>query len=98
MRRRYTAEEKQQFWQRVQAGASIREAAIQQGITPSLGYHWVQKARSASGPKFARLVRAKVAAPASIAVQIGPATVRVDAGFDAKLLRAVVWALSAADK
>jgi transposase-like protein len=97
MRRRYTPEEKQQFWERVQAGASIREAAIQQGIAPSLGYHWAQKARSASRPKFARLVRATTA-PTLIAVQVGPATVRVETGFDAELLRAVVSALAAGQK
>jgi len=95
MRRRYTTEEKQQFWDQVRAGASVREAARQLGMNPSIGYHWVQQRRKASGPKFARLVAASTA-QASMAIQVGAATLRVEAGFDAEFLRAVVSALSAA--
>ena len=94
MRRRYTAEEKQQLLDQVRAGASVREAATRLGLNPALGYQWVQQARAASAPKFARLVPAS-ATPASIAIEVGGATLRVEAGFDAELLRAVVSALSA---
>ena len=96
MRRRYTVEEKEQFWEQVRAGVSVREAARQLGMNPSIGYHWVQQASKASTPKFARLVAAS-RPQASMAIQVGAVTVRVEAGFDAELLRAVVLALSAVD-
>jgi len=57
----------------------------------------VQKAGKSSAPKFARLVPAGKAAPA-VTIQIGPAALRVEAGFDPELLRAVISALSTGSK
>jgi transposase-like protein len=96
-RRRYTAEEQQQFLEQVRSGASVREAAARLGLNTSIGYRWVQKASSSATPKFARLVSA-AKAPATVTIQVGAATLRVEAGFDADLLRSVISALSVAPK
>jgi len=94
MRRRYTAEQQQQFLEQVRSGISVREAAARLGLNTSIGYRWVQKARGASAPKFVRLVPASTAPPTTVAIQVGAAMVRVEAGFDAELLRAVISALA----
>ena len=93
MRRRYTAEQQQQFLEQVRAGASVREAAARIGVNTSIGYRWVQKSGGSGTPKFARLVPAAKAAPA-VTIQVGAAALRVEAGFDAELLRAVISALA----
>ena len=96
-RRRYTAEEQRQFLEQVRSGASVREAAARLGLNASIGYRWAQKAGNSAKPKFARLVPASKA-PAAVTIQVGAATLRVEAGFDAELLRSVILALSAAPK
>jgi transposase-like protein len=98
-RRRYTAEEQQQFLEQVRSGASVREAAARLGFDTSIGYRWVQKAKAGASdtPKFARLIPASKA-PAMVTIEVGTATLRVEAGFDAELLRSVISALSAAPK
>jgi hypothetical protein len=58
----------------------------------------MQAARQAGAPKFARLVVAGSQPPAAIAIEVGGALVRVEAGFDSELLRAVVSSLSTAAK
>jgi transposase len=95
MRRRFTAEERQRFVDEVRAtGASVREVAERLGLDTSIGYRWMQAARQAGSPTFAKLVPAGSAARGAIALEVGGAVVRVEAGFDAELLRAVVSALS----
>lgn len=97
MRRRFTAEERQRFVDEVRAtGASVKEVAARLGLDTSIGYRWMQAARQAGAPAFAKLVPAGSASRATIAVEVGGAVVRVEAGFDAELLRAVVSALSPA--
>lgn len=49
---------------------------------------------STRAQKFVRLVRAGTSVREGITLQIGAAMIRVEAGFDAELLRAVVSALS----
>jgi transposase-like protein len=98
MRRRFTAEERERFVEEVRAGASVRDAAARRGLNTSLGYRWMQTAGASRGPKFARLVTTATAPPSTITVHVGAATLRVEAGFDADLLRAVVAALSAAPR
>ena len=101
MRRRYTAEERQQFVEQVRSGATVREVAARLGLNSSLGYRWMQLAGAASsskGPRFARLVRASAASVGAITLQVGPVMIRVEAGFDSELLRAVVSALSAGSR
>ena len=95
MRRRFTAEERQRFVDEVRAtGASVREVAERLGLDTSIGYRWMQAARRSGPPTFAKLVPADSTSRATIAVEVGGATVRVEAGFDTDLLRAVVSALS----
>ena len=97
MRRRFTAEERQRFVDEVRAtGASVREVAERLGLDTSIGYRWMQAARQAGVPTFAKLVPVGSTARATMAVEVGGAVVRVEAGFDADLLRAVVSALSPA--
>ena len=99
MRRRYTAEERQRFVDEVRTtGASVKEVAARLGLDTSIGYRWMQAARQGSAPKFARLVIAGPRPPAAIAIEMGGAVVRVEAGFDSELLREVVAALSAASR
>lgn len=95
MRRRYTDEEKRRFVNEVRAGASVKEVAGRRGVDVSMGYRWLQGARDAAVPKFARAVRA---GSSSLAVEVGGAVVRVAPGFDAELLREVVSALSSAGR
>ena len=49
-------------------------------------------------PKFVRLVTGSRQHRGAITVHVGAATMRVEAGFDAELLRAVVSALSAGSR
>ena len=94
-RRRYTVEEQQQFLEQIRSGASVRDAAARLGLNTSIGYRWAQKAGRSAAPKFARLVPASKA-PTALTIQVGAATLRVEAGFDAELLRSVISALSVA--
>ncbi len=95
MRRRFTAEERQRFVDEVRStGASVREVAERLGLDASIGYRWMQAARRSDAPTFAKLVTAATKSRGTIAVEVGGAIVRVEAGFDAELLRAVVSALS----
>jgi transposase-like protein len=99
MRRRFTAEERQRFVDEVRTtGASVKDAAARLGLDSSIGYRWMQAARQAGAPKFARLVVSGSRTPGAIAIEVGGAVVRVEAGFDSELLRAVVSSLSAASK
>ena len=99
MRRRYTAEERQRFVDEVRTtGASVKEVAARLGLDTSIGYRWMQAARATGAPKFARLVVAGSQRPGAIAIEVGGAVVRVEAGFDSELLRAVVSSLSTASR
>ena len=66
------------------------------GICASSAYRWMKEASVASppgAPVFARVVPAREAPRPSLVVQLGRAMIRVEAGFDAVLLRGVVAAL-----
>jgi hypothetical protein len=70
--------------------------AARMGVGASAPDLWVKAARQgnkASKPTFAKLVRASPPS-SSIVLEVGRARVRVEAGFDAELLRPVVSALS----
>lgn len=98
MRKRYTAAERQRFLDEVRdSGESVEAVAKRFGIGKSTAYKWQQRTKGGSSPskpdpkpKFARVVPASRPA---IVVQIGRAMLRVEAGFDAELLRCVVAAL-----
>jgi transposase-like protein len=100
MRRRFTAEERQGFVDDVRAGASVREAAARIGLNTSIGYRWMQAAAKLGAPRFARVVPGAEArrSSAAVVVRVGAATVHVEPGFDADLLRAVISALSTESK
>jgi hypothetical protein len=93
MRKQYTAAEREQFFEAIRAGATVREAAFKVGVTPSTAYLWSKAKPSSEAPRFALLVPA-VKSAASLTVRVGAASVQVEAGFDAALLRDVVTALS----
>lgn len=57
-------------------------------------YLWMKAARTTTRPQFARLIPEPRAVAASLVLRVGGAAIRVDPGFDAELLRAVVSALS----
>jgi transposase-like protein len=92
MRKQYTAAEREQFFEAIRAGASVREAATRVGVTPSTAYLWSKSRPSQDGPRFALLVPAAKSTP-SVTVRVGAASLQVEAGFDAALLRDVVAAL-----
>jgi transposase len=99
MRRRFTAEERQRFVDEVRTtGGSVKEVAARLGVDTSIGYRWMRAARQAGAPKFARLLVAGSQPRGAIAIEVGGALVRVEAGFDSELLRAVVSSLSGGAK
>ncbi len=93
MRKRYTAEQRERLIAEVQAGEAVPVVAARMGVGASAAYLWVKEAREASKPTFARLMSAS-AASSSMVLEVGRARVRVEAGFDAGLLRQVISALS----
>ena len=97
MRKRHTAEEREQLIAEVRATGEIpRVVAERLGVCASSAYRWVKDAASAAtveAPVFARVVPSRATPRAGVVVQLGPASIRVEAGFDAALLRAVVAAL-----
>lgn len=93
MRKRYTAEQREQLIAQVRAGETVPVVAARMGVGASAAYLWIKEAREASKPTFAKLVRA-LPPSSSMVLEVGRARVRVEAGFDAALLRQVVAALS----
>lgn len=76
------------------SGEPIKTVAKRMGVTASTAYLWMKDEPASSGPQFARLVPEPRAGSTSLVVRVGSAGIRVDQGFDAELLRAVVTALS----
>jgi transposase-like protein len=99
MRKRYTAEQREQLIAEVRAtGETAAVVAKRMGVTPSTAYLWLKPAAPApSGPMFARVVpvRSTKTAPVSRLVLEGGAKLHVEHDFDPALLRQVVAALSA---
>lgn len=101
MRKRYTAEQREQLIAEVRAtGDRAGVVARRMGVTPSTAYLWMKAlAPAPSAPVFARVVpaRAPKAAPASgLVIQVGGAKLHVERDFDPALLRQVVAVLSTA--
>lgn len=94
-------EAKAEFFKLLAEGQSVAAAARQVGVHNTVGYYWVKKRGPSKPParvRFAELkpistVRHSPASP-SVQVVVGNAAIRVQAGFDAQLLRQVVSALS----
>ncbi len=97
MRKQYTAEDRARLIAEVRAtGEPVKKVAERLGISVSSAYLWMKNA-PASAPRFAKLVRLQPAA-AELAVRVGAATIRVEPGFDAELLRSVVAALGSGSR
>ena len=94
MRKRHTAEDRARLIAEVRATGEIpRVVAERLGICASSAYRWMKEASAPEAPVFARVVPARAASRPSLVVELGRATIRVEAGFDADLLRGVVAAL-----
>jgi transposase-like protein len=91
MGKRYKAKDRERLVDEVLAGEPVRAVAERLGVTTGTAYLWVKHAREGRAPRFARLVPT---ARSALRVEVGPATIRVEPGFDAALLREVVSALS----
>jgi hypothetical protein len=66
------------------------------GVCVSSAYRWMKEVAGAasSAPVFARVVPARTVKRSGLTIEVGRATIRVEVGFDAELLRGVVDALS----
>lgn len=94
MRKRHTAEERERLIAEVRAtGETPRIVAERLGVCASSAYRWMKEAPVQGAPVFARVVPSRAAARAAVVVQLGQATIRIETGFDAQLLRNVVAAL-----
>ncbi len=72
------------------SGRTLAEFARQRGYSRSALEKWARAERSGEGPEFVRLEVARVG---GLTIEVGEARVRVERGFDAKLLLEVVAAL-----
>jgi transposase-like protein len=93
-------EAKAEFFKLLAEGQSVAAAARQVGVHNTVGYYWVKKRCTSAPPAAVRFAELKPIstvrhAPVSPSVQVvvGDAAIRVEAGFDAHLLRQVVSAL-----
>lgn len=94
MRNQYTAEQREKLVAEVRAtGERVGAVAKRLGVTPSSAYLWMKAAASPSPspPTFARVVPSR---PQPLRLEVGGAALLIEAGFDPKLLRQVVAALS----
>lgn len=105
MRKQYTADKRAQLVELVTSrGMTIAAAAAQLGVHSSTASYWVRGAKAShrraapAAPStepsqtFVQLVKAS-AAPSALEIRLGRIAIRVQPGFDASLLRAVVEAL-----
>jgi transposase-like protein len=94
MGQRYKAKERERLIEAVHASAEpVKVIAKRLGVKESTAYYWMKRARRAEPPKFVRVVPTTQTSRASLSVDVGGVLIRVDAGFDAELLREVVVAL-----
>ena len=92
MRKRHTAEERERLIAEVRATGEVpRVVAERMGVCASSAYRWMKEASAAGAPVFARVVPSS--SRSGFVVQLGRAEIRVEAGFDADLLRELVSAL-----
>lgn len=91
-------EAKAEFFKLLAQGVSVSAAARQVGVHNTVGYYWVKTAEPPAAVRFAELKPSSAVSHTpgrrSVEVVVGDAAIRVEAGFDAQLLRQVVSALS----
>ena len=94
MSKRYKARERERLVETVRtSGEPVKLVAKRLGVQESTAYYWMKQARQTESPKFARVVAATQTSAASLSIDVGGVVIRLDAGFDAGLLREVVAAL-----
>jgi hypothetical protein len=94
MGKRYKARERERLLEAVRvSGEPVKVVAKRLGVKESTAYYWMKRSRRAERPTFARLIPMRPTSPASLSIDVGGLVIRVDAGFDAGLLREVVAAL-----
>jgi transposase-like protein len=94
MGKRYNAKERDRLLEAVRtSGEPVKVVAKRLSVKESTAYYWMKRSRRAELPTFARLIPLARTSPASLSIDVGGLVIRVDAGFDAGLLREVVAAL-----
>lgn len=94
MSKRYKARERDLLVKAVRtSGEPVKVVAKRLGVRESTAYYWMKQARRAEPPKFARVVPTAQTSEASLSIGVGGVVIRLNAGFDAALLREVVVAL-----
>jgi transposase-like protein len=94
MRKRHTAEDRERLIAEVRATGEVpRVVAERMGICASSAYRWMKEASAVGAPVFARVVPSRSSSRSGLVVQLGRAEIRIEAGFDADLLRELVAAL-----
>jgi hypothetical protein len=94
MGKRYKEKERDRLIETVRAsGQPVKLVAKRLGVKESTAYYWMKRARRAEPPKFARVIPAALMSTGSMSIDVGGVVIRLDAGFDAALLREVVAAL-----
>lgn len=90
MGKRHTAQDRERLIAEVKATGDIpRVVGERLGVCASSAYRWVKEASEAGAPVFARVMPSRSASRSSLVVQLGRAAIRIEAGFDADLLREV---------
>lgn len=100
MRNKYTAEQREKLVEEVRAtGARVADVAKKMGVAPSAAYVWLKRSPSAapapSGPVFARVVPAQPSSGSGLVLEFGAIKLRIEANFDAAVLRQVLETLGA---
>ncbi len=83
------------------SGDAVWAVAKRVAVSKATAYRWwAEEQKTGATPviEFAPLVRSAPLACQSVVVELGTARIRVEAGFDAELLRSVVAALSTEDE
>lgn len=96
MGKRYKATERERLVKTIRAsGEPVKVVAERLGVKESTAYDWMKQADRAEPPKFARVIPTALLskASASVSIEVGGVVIRLDAGFNAALLREVVAAL-----
>src|SRR3954451_3459580 len=94
MGKRYKVKERDRLIDAVRAsGEPVKVVAKRLGVKESTAYYWMKRAGKAAPPEFARVIPTALTSTPSMSIDVGGVVIRLDAGFDATLLREVVAAL-----
>ena len=96
MGKRYKATERERLVKTIRSsGEPVKVVAERLGVKESTADYWMKQADRAEPPKFARVIPTAPLskASASVSIEVEGVVIRLDAGFNAKLLREIVAAL-----